>query len=250
MSFHQKLESIHACLAITGGIRGTSKEKLYQDIGLQSLQLRRWYRKLGMFYKIFKSKSPQYLFKLIPEKTSSYVTRNAENIPLFNIKHNFYKNYFFLSLIIEWNNLDPKLRNSENFGIFKNNILKFIRPKPNSFFNCCNLKSRLRLELSHLREPKFKYNFQNCLNPLCSCGSSIESVPHFLLHSPIFHDKRHTPLSTLNNTDSKILESNDSYLTQTFLFGSTLLDSERNTLLLNATIDFILSTERFEEPLF
>ena len=142
MSFHQKLESIqyNACLAITGAIRGTSKEKLYQEIGLESLQLRRWYRKLGMFYKIFKSKSPQYLFKLIPEKTSSYVTRNAENIPLFNIKHNFYKNSFFPSSIIEWNNLDPKLRNSENFSIFKNNILKFIRPKPNSFFNCCNLK--------------------------------------------------------------------------------------------------------------
>ena len=31
MSFHQKLESIqyNACLAITGAIRGTSKEKLY-----------------------------------------------------------------------------------------------------------------------------------------------------------------------------------------------------------------------------
>ena len=39
MSFHQKLESIqyNACLAITGTIRGTSKEKLYQEIGLESL---------------------------------------------------------------------------------------------------------------------------------------------------------------------------------------------------------------------
>ena len=157
--------------------------------------------------------------------------------------------------IIEWNNLDPKLRNSENFSIFKNNILKFIRPKPNSFFNCCNLKgirliTRLRLELSHLSEHKFKYNFRNCLNPLCSCGLSIESTSHFLLHCPIFHDKRHTLLSTLDNIDSKILESNDSYLTQTLLFGSTLFDSETNTLVLNATIDYILSTERFEQPLF
>ena len=64
MSFHQKLESIqyNACLAITGAIRGTSKEKLYQEIGLEFLQLRCRYRKLGMFYKIFKRKSPQYLF--------------------------------------------------------------------------------------------------------------------------------------------------------------------------------------------
>ena len=93
MFFHQKLESIqyNACLAITRAIRGTSKEKFYQEIGLESLQLRRWYKKLGMFYKIFKSKSPQYLFNLITEKTSSYVTRNAENKPLFNIRHNFIK---------------------------------------------------------------------------------------------------------------------------------------------------------------
>ena len=57
MSFHQKLKSIqyNACLAITGALRGISKEKLYQELGLESLQLRRWYRKLGIFYKIFLS---------------------------------------------------------------------------------------------------------------------------------------------------------------------------------------------------
>ena len=60
MSFHHKLESIqyNACLAITGAIRGTSKENLHQELGLEPLQLRRLYRKLGMFYKIYKNKSP------------------------------------------------------------------------------------------------------------------------------------------------------------------------------------------------
>ena len=43
MSFHHKLESIqyNTCLAITGAIRGTSKEKLYQESGLELLPLRR-----------------------------------------------------------------------------------------------------------------------------------------------------------------------------------------------------------------
>ena len=42
-SFHQKLKSIqyNAALAITGAIRCTSKEKLYQELGLESLQKRR-----------------------------------------------------------------------------------------------------------------------------------------------------------------------------------------------------------------
>ena len=39
-SFHQKPESIqyNAALAITEAIRGTSSEKLYQKLGLESLQ--------------------------------------------------------------------------------------------------------------------------------------------------------------------------------------------------------------------
>ena len=41
-SFHQRLESIqyNAALAITGAIKGTSKEKLYQELGFESLQSR------------------------------------------------------------------------------------------------------------------------------------------------------------------------------------------------------------------
>ena len=48
LSFHQKLESIqyNAALALTGAIRGTPREKLYQVLGLESLQLRRCYWKL------------------------------------------------------------------------------------------------------------------------------------------------------------------------------------------------------------
>ena len=62
-SFHQKLESIqyNASLAITGAIRGTSREKLYQELGLESLKNRRWYRKLTTFYKIL---TQQFLLPL------------------------------------------------------------------------------------------------------------------------------------------------------------------------------------------
>ena len=59
--------------------------------------------------------------------------------------------------------------------------------------------TRLRLELSHLREHKFKYNFKNCLNPLCSCGSSIELTSHFLLYCPIFNDKRYLFIYLFNS---------------------------------------------------
>ena len=47
-SFHQKLDSIqyNAALAITSALRGTSKEELYDELGLETLEKRRWYRLL------------------------------------------------------------------------------------------------------------------------------------------------------------------------------------------------------------
>ena len=50
-SFHEKLESIqyNAALVIAGAIRGSSSEKRYQEVGIESLQQRRWHRKLCFF---------------------------------------------------------------------------------------------------------------------------------------------------------------------------------------------------------
>ena len=62
--------------------------------------------------------------------------RNADCIPFIKIKYYFFKNIFFPSAMIERNKLDPTIREAERFGIFKSNILKFIRPIPKSFLNC------------------------------------------------------------------------------------------------------------------
>ena len=57
-SFCEKLESVQykAALAIAGAIQGSSREKLYQELGLESLKSRRWYRRLCCMYKIMKKK--------------------------------------------------------------------------------------------------------------------------------------------------------------------------------------------------
>ena len=102
---------------------------------------------------------------------------------------------FFPSTIIECNNLDPTLQNAKVFVDFKNNILKFIRPCQSNVFNCNNYKGirpirRLRVGMSHFREHKFKHNFQDCLNPICSCGLDIASTLHFLLQCPTFNGEQ------------------------------------------------------------
>ena len=102
-SFHQSLESLqyNAAIAITGAIRGTSSEKLFQELGLETLKSRRWLRKLCLFYKLIKEKSPAYLFQLIPENNTTYSTRSVpKNQILFfsRQKQTFSKIIFFLKV--------------------------------------------------------------------------------------------------------------------------------------------------------
>ena len=188
-AFHDKLESIqyNACLEITGAIRGTSTEKMYQELGLESLKSRRWFRKLCHFYKIFNEKSPSYLFNLIPNFHRVYNTRLSYNISPIKVRHDYFKNSFLPSAITEWNKLDLNIRNSEILNAFKKKLPNFIRPCRNSILDIHNplgikLLTRLRQGLSHLREHKFRHCFQDNLNPLCKCGKDIKSTMHFFLH--------------------------------------------------------------------
>ena len=221
---------------------------------MESLEKRRWYRKLCCFYKIFRSQSPQYLFNIIPTSVRPCNTRNANNIPRFKVKHNFFKNPFFPSVVIEWNKLDLNIRNSENLFIFKKKLLKFIRPSGNSVFKCHNPKrikllTRLRLDLSHLREHKFKHGFLDSLNPICSCGQNIETLTHFLLHCSNYSNERLTFLNIIRNIDSNILSKNDLKVTETLLYGDSSYDDRKNTLIVNVTMEFLFTSKRFDVAL-
>ena len=96
--------------------------------------------------------------------------------------------------------LDLDIRNSASLEIFKKQLLNFIRPNSNNVFNVNNplglkLLTRLRISFSHLKEHKFKHNFQDSVDPLCSCGNDIESIVHFFLHCPNFITQRQTLLN-------------------------------------------------------
>ena len=174
-------------LGITGAIRGASKAKLYQELGLESK--RRWYRKMCCFNKIFNKQSPTYLLDIIPVCSRSFFTRYVENVSSFKVRHDLFKNSFFPSTVIEWNKINENIRKSERLNIFKKSILKFIQPSQNRVYNCHNPKgikllTRLRVGLSYLRERKFKHSFQDTLNPTCNCVENIETTSHYLLHCP------------------------------------------------------------------
>ena len=134
------------------------------------------------FLQDCKNKSPGYLYKYILPGDRAYLSRN--NIKKILCRSKYFANSFFPYTIKEWNKLTFEIRNSESYSIFKKFLLKFIRTIPNSVFGVADmyrikLLARLRAGLSHLRKHKFRHNFQDTINPQCSCSLEIESTSHF-----------------------------------------------------------------------
>ena len=97
MLFTEKIESVqyNAALAITGCIRGTSKEKIYNEPGIESLYNRRTYHRLLYLYKIKNDLLPGYLKEEIPHSlVNVYNTRHHRSL-YSSTRTNKYKYSFF-----------------------------------------------------------------------------------------------------------------------------------------------------------
>ena len=106
-----------------GAIRHTSTEQPYQELDLESLKSRRWFRKLCHFYKIFNKKLPSYLFNFISNLNriqNPMLTSSNRSIKVR------LKNSFFPSALSEYSKLYFNFRNSASLNIFKKKLLKFM----------------------------------------------------------------------------------------------------------------------------
>ena len=79
--------------------------------------------------------------------------------------------------------ITPNTDNLYAVNLFKKELLKSIRSKPNLSSNIRNteelkLLKRLRLGLSHLGNHKFRHNFQNYVCPMRTSGQGIETKKH------------------------------------------------------------------------
>ena len=194
------------------------------------------------------------MYVLIPDGISAYNTRNQDKIATYYCRTDLFKYSFFPYTIVEWNKLDNTIRNSKSFLIFRNSLLKIGRSIQNSIFKIhdplgIKLLTRLRLGLSHLNEHRFRHNFQDCLNPLCSRSLEVESTIHYFLHCHYFVQYRNTLLDSVKiilNDNSNITD--DSFV-NILLYGNQTFNSEENNQIIKASINYILSTKRFSGPL-
>ena len=119
-----------AALAVSGTWKGTNQYKIYEE-----LDQRRFFRRLIQFYKIMNNLTPEYLKIPVPPLQCHLVGYRLNNeirpIACITVR---YRNSFYPDGVISWNGIVPEMRRANSLSIFKNNILKIIRPVKSSIF--------------------------------------------------------------------------------------------------------------------
>ena len=91
--------------------------------------------------------------------------------------------------------------------------------------------------------------FHDSCCPYCDCqNGNTETCFNFSLLCSDFFDERLVLLSSLSNIDATIFRENDTNLTHVLLFADPPFDKNINALNLEATVDYLVVTGRFDEP--
>ena len=113
-------------------------QKLYNEIGWETLDVRRRKHKLVLFYKMYNDIAPSYLSSLVPRPDQNalrYSLRNANNIRTIHSRTNQYYNSFLPAVICDWNDLPCSGRIVDTVDDFKRQLCqgRVIIPK---YFLC------------------------------------------------------------------------------------------------------------------
>ena len=227
-----------AGLIVTGCWQGSSRSKLYDELGWESLQERRKFHRLTLYYKILNNHTPEYLRAHVPQ-----------SIPVDSTQR--YKDSYFPYCYKHWNDIDPSIKNSLNVSHFKSSYLKLIRPYKKSCFHIqdrygLSLLSRIRVNHSDLRSHRFDKNF-NCADPTCACGVEEETTEHFFLRCTRFSHERAILIGGVSDIVSpEIINLPHDHLTDILMYGSKVFNEIANKLIILSSIRYITASNRFK----
>jgi hypothetical protein len=239
---------LEACRIITGGIRGTSHEALYEESGWEKLEERRKRYKILLFHKMINKTAPSYLCELVPPKVgdqSRYRVRNADNYIKSNCRTELYRSSFLPDVINSWNSLPPYLREIESYSQFKRSLEKN-KPVPKLLYYEGNrfesiMHARMRMQCSKLKDHLYRLHVVD--DAKCLCQTTNETNNHFLLKCPLYRNQREQLITGIT-TELHVHESSISV--ELLLCGSNDHNEEFNTKLFKHVHKYLVDTQRFD----
>ena len=130
--------------------------------------------------------------------------------------------------------------------------MAFVKPVGNSMYGIYDpfgvrLINRLRLGFNHLQEHKFRHNFADIVNPLCSRTLETENTEHFVLHCQSKVSASTTLINELSNINNAINSLNSTDFIRVIFYRD--FDNVTNFKIITASIKFIKTMKCFEEAL-
>ena len=123
-----------AALIVSGCWQGTNRERLYEELGWESLTNRRWCRRLITFYKILNGNTPSYLAEHIPVRTEIPYTLRVRSESTLLVRTDRYQNSFYPYTMQMWKELSDEARCKPSVTAFKQHLNSFIRPAGHPMF--------------------------------------------------------------------------------------------------------------------
>ena len=256
VSLHALMESVEkiqyqAGLAITGCWKGSSRIRLYEELGWETLSDRRSNNRTFQIYKIISKTTLSYLKDKLPPHRYHFLVHVFRNI---RCKSNRYSYSFFPDAISSWNSYISLFEYFPTYSCLKKYIIACHRPEGKSVFDIHDPEGlrylfQLRLGLSPLRSHKNSYGFADTTSDICMCMLGTEDTRHFLFSCPFYASKRAVMIRSVNVI---LLKNNLNYPTNfpanelsMYLYGLPTISHNDNRSILLATIKFIKKTNRF-----
>ena len=158
----EKLEKIQyqAALAVTRAWQGSSRSKLYEELGWESLSERRWSRRILQIHKIVSNMTPSYLKdKVSRYRRPLYNHNNNNTFHDIRCRSSRYTSSFFPDATSSWNNVITHFDNIPSINILKNHIVSLIRPMKKNIFGIhdpVGLRYLLQLRVGLTPLPTFR----------------------------------------------------------------------------------------------
>ena len=148
-------------------------------------------------------------------------------------KYKFYKFDLLYTMANRFHNkLDSNIKNGDSYSIISKKLLLKIRHVGNSIYSIDDplgerLINRLCLSFSHLQEHKFRHDFGDAVNPLCTCTLETENIEYFFQHCQNI-TTHFTPMNDLNNISNVINSLNLTNFIRVILYGDKHFDNATN----------------------
>ena len=90
------------------------------------------------------------------------------------------------------------------------------------------------MNFSHLNEHKFRHNFHDTINPMCSCGKEPETTLYYLLRYDLYSIYRLELLNDICALNMSLKNSSEEKPLKTLLYGAEDFTSQMSSEILNA----------------